>query len=120
MKTDEAVLALGALAHESRLTLFRLLVRCGPSGMPAGEIARAIGIGPTALSFHLKELDRAGLLRSWREGRFIRYAVHVEGIRSLLTYLTEDCCAGQPEICGVAWKASEDFCCVAEENDDDQ
>jgi DNA-binding transcriptional ArsR family regulator len=118
MKIQDAVNALGALAHESRLTLFRLLVRCGPSGMPAGEIAKAIGIGPTALSFHLKELDRAGLLRSWREGRFIRYAVHVAGIRSLLTYLTEDCCAGQPELCGAGWKPTEDFC--AGEVDDDQ
>ena len=68
--------------------------------MPAGEIAERIGIGPTNMSFHLKELDRAGLLRATRDGRFIRYAVDVEGMRKLLTYLTEDCCGGRPELCG--------------------
>lgn len=112
METQDAVRALAALAHESRLNLFRLLVRCGPSGMAAGDIAKAIEIGSTALSFHLKELDRAGLLRSWREGRYIRYAVRVEGVRILLTYLTEDCCGGNPELCGGGWKPVEDFCCV--------
>jgi DNA-binding transcriptional ArsR family regulator len=91
---------LGALAQEHRLKIFRLLVRQGPSGLPSSDIAEAIGIGPTGASFHLKELDRAGLIVSTRQGRFIRYAVHVDGMRQLLTYLTEDCCQGQPELCG--------------------
>ena len=99
------VRALAALAQEHRLRIFRLLVGRGPSGMPAGDIADKIGIGPTNMSFHLKELERAGLLRATRQGRYIRYAVDVEGMRKLLTYLTEDCCQGQPELCGTAFKA---------------
>lgn len=94
------VAALSALAHKHRLRIFRLLVREGPSGMPAGEIAERVGITATAMSFHLKELDHAALVTSTRHGRFVRYAVRVEGMRQLLTYLTEDCCRGQPELCG--------------------
>jgi ArsR family transcriptional regulator len=80
---DEAdiVAALAALAHQHRLRIFRLLVRAGPSGVPAGEIADDIGISATAMSFHLKELDHAGLVTSTRQGRFVRYAVRVEGMR---------------------------------------
>jgi ArsR family transcriptional regulator len=100
------VASLAALAHQHRLRIFRLLVKQGPSGMPAGEIAERIGIGPTNMSFHLKELDRAGLVRATRDGRFIRYAVDVEGMRKLLTYLTEDCCQGRPELCGEAFVAA--------------
>ena len=73
--------------------------------MPAGEIAERLGIGATNLSFHLKELDRAGLLHSTREGRFIRYAIHVDGMRELLTYLTEQCCRGRPELCGETFRS---------------
>lgn len=68
--------------------------------MPAGDIADAVGATPTAASFHLKELDRAGLIHATRAGRYVRYAIRVEGMRQLLTYLTEDCCRGQPELCG--------------------
>lgn len=100
MDESNIVVALAALAHEHRLRIFRLLVREGPSGMTAGDIASAIGASPTNASFHLKELDRAGLVRATRQGRYIRYAVHVEGMRRLLTYLTEDCCQGRPELCG--------------------
>ncbi len=95
-----AVTSLAALAHEQRLRIFRLLVREGPNGMPATEIAEAVGATPTGASFHLKELERAGLIRSARDGRYIRYAIHVEGMRQLLEYLTEDCCQGNPELCG--------------------
>jgi DNA-binding transcriptional ArsR family regulator len=102
-----AVVALAALAHEHRLRIFRLLVRQGPSGLPAGEIAGRVGISATNTSFHLKELDRAGLVRATRDGRFIRYAVHVDGMRRLLAYLTEDCCQGRPELCGAAFVTSE-------------
>ena len=104
------VRALAALAQEHRLRIFRLLVKRGPSGLPAGEIADKIGIGPTNTSFHLKELDRAGLLRATRQGRYIRYAIDVEGMRKLLTYLTEECCQGRPELCGQAFVAASKSC----------
>ena len=110
MNTTDAITSLSALAHPQRLAIFRLLVRRGPSGLPAGEIAEVVGATPTAASFHLKELDRAGLLTSTRDGRFIRYAAHFDGIRKLLTYLTEDCCQGQPELCGSAFKKGKALC----------
>ena len=100
MSEDRAVASLSALAHGNRLRIFRLLVKRGPSGLPAGEIADRVGMSATNASFHLKELDRAGLLRSTRQGRFVRYAIDVDGMRKLLTYLTEDCCQGRPELCG--------------------
>jgi len=104
------VRTLAALAQEHRLRIFRLLVKRGPSGMPAGEIAEKIGIGPTNMSFHLKELERAGLLGATRQGRYIRYAIDVEGMRKLLTYLTEECCQGRPELCGDAFVAASKLC----------
>jgi ArsR family transcriptional regulator len=110
MDERRIVASLAALAHEHRLRIFRLLVKRGPSGMPAGEIAERVGIGPTNMSFHLKELDRAGLLRATRDGRYIRYAVDVEGMRKLLTYLTEDCCERRPELCGEAFVAAAKVC----------
>jgi DNA-binding transcriptional ArsR family regulator len=113
MKEPQAVAALASLAHEHRLRIFRLLVKQGPSGLPAGEIAGRVGVGPTAASFHLKELDRAGLIRATRDGRYVRYAVHVEGMRQLLTYLTEECCQGQPELCGSTIKAAARAVCTS-------
>jgi DNA-binding transcriptional ArsR family regulator len=110
MNEEGIVAALAALAHEHRLRIFRLLVQRGPSGLPAGEIAQSVGISATNTSFHLKELDRAGLLRATRQGRYIRYAVDVEGMRRLLTYLTEDCCQGRPELCGQAFVAAAKAC----------
>lgn len=110
MEIENAVTALSALAHEQRLAVFRLLVREGPNGLPASEIAEAVGASPTSASFHLKELDRAGLIRGTRDGRFIRYAVHVEGMRQLLTYLTEDCCQGNPQLCGATIKKVRSVC----------
>ena len=91
MKDQAAIEMLSALAQEHRIRIFRLLVRAGPSGMPSSDIAEATDISPTSASFHLKELDRAGLVIATRQGRFIRYALHVEAMRKLLTYLTEDC-----------------------------
>ena len=102
MESAEALAALSALAQEHRLSVFRLLVQQGPNGLPAGEIAERIGVTPSALSFHLAQLDRAGLLSSWRVKRNIYYAVDVEGMRRLLAFLTEDCCQGRPELCGGA------------------
>lgn len=110
MKDHFAVEMLSALAHEHRLKIFRLLVRAGPSGMPSTDIAEAVGISPTGASFHLKELDRASLIVATRQGRYIRYAIQFDGMRQLLTYLTEDCCQGQPEMCGSIFKKSKAVC----------
>lgn len=110
MNEAEAVTSLAALAHPQRLRIFRLLVVEGPNGLPASEIADAVEASPTAASFHLKELDRAGLIRGTRDGRYIRYAIHVEGMRQLLTYLTEDCCQGHPELCGGSIKKARALC----------
>jgi DNA-binding transcriptional ArsR family regulator len=110
MDTRKAVTSLAALAHEQRLKIFRLLVREGPNGLAASDIAEAVGASPTAASFHLKELDRAGLIRATRDGRYVRYAVHIEGMRQLLTYLTEDCCQGNPQLCGTTIKRARSAC----------
>ena len=112
MNDKHAVTSLAALAHEQRLRIFRILVKQGINGMPAGEIAEAVNASPTAASFHLKELERAGLLHATRDGRYIRYAIHVEGMRRLLEYLTEDCCQGQPELCGSIVKNIRKICKV--------
>ena len=100
MDDRTAVTALAALAQDHRLRIFRALVREGPTGLAAGEIAQRLELAPSALSFHLAQLERAGLLRSWRVRRHIFYAVEIEGMRHLLSFLTEDCCQGQPELCG--------------------
>jgi ArsR family transcriptional regulator, arsenate/arsenite/antimonite-responsive transcriptional repressor len=110
MDEGKIIMSLAALAHEHWLRIFRLLVRIGPSGLPAGEIAETIGISATNTSSDLKELDRAGLIRPTRDGRFIRYAVLVEGMRELLTYLTEDCCRGRPDLCGSAVVSAAKVC----------
>jgi len=100
MRDKTAVAMLGALAQEHRIRIFRLLVKAGPSGVPSSEIAGSVGISATGASFHLKELERANLLIATRSGRFIRYAVHVDAMRRLIDFLTEDCCRGRPELCG--------------------
>ena len=99
MKEESALAALSALAQESRLHVFRLLVRSGAEGMSAGAIAEELSIPAATLSFHLKELVQAGLTSASRHGRSIVYSVRVEGIQELLTFLTEDCCEGRPELC---------------------
>ena len=104
MEDKEALEAFAALAQEHRLAVFRLLVREGPSGLPAGEIAARVAVPPSTLSHHLAHLERAGLLRSWRVERRIFYAVGIEGTRRLVAFLTEDCCQGHPEMCGYAMK----------------
>lgn len=101
MKEKQALSALAALAHGTRLAVFRLLVRQGPSGLPAGEVAGRLGVAAATLSFHLKELERAGLIRATRRHRHILYAVDFAGTRALLDFLTRDCCQGHPDICGV-------------------
>jgi DNA-binding transcriptional ArsR family regulator len=99
LNDKQAVTALAALAQESRLQAFRLLVRHGKKGLPAGEIAEALGVPPATLSFHLSQLAQGGLVDSLRNGRSISYFIHVEGIRALMAYLMEDCCGGKAELC---------------------
>ncbi len=96
MKIEVAVLRLAALAQESRLAVFRLLVRRGPEGMPVGEIAAKLEIPQATLSFHLKELSKAGLLKSRQEGRFVYYAPDFKAMRGVVEYLTENCCVEGP------------------------
>lgn len=100
MEIKSAVAALGALAQETRLAVFRLLIEAGPGGLPAGLIAARLEVAPATLSFHLGQLERAGLLASRRNGRQILYAADIEGTRRLMAFLTEDCCGGHPELCG--------------------
>ncbi|MGA7780057.1 MAG: metalloregulator ArsR/SmtB family transcription factor [Paraburkholderia sp.] len=99
MDTNLVVRALGALAHDSRLAIFRALVVAGPNGLPAGEIAQQLGLAPSSLSFHLKDLAHAELVIGRQEGRFIFYSANFEAMSGLIGFLTENCCAGNP--CGV-------------------
>jgi len=94
MKNQDVVAALAALAQESRLAVYRLLVKRGPEGLSVGEISERLGIPGPTLSFHLKELAQAALLTSRKESRFIYYAANFDRMNTLLAYLTENCCAG--------------------------
>jgi len=100
MESKHATEAFAALAQETRLSIFRLLVQRGPNGLHASEIAAQVGVPASTLSHHLGILERAGLLRSWRVQRQIFYATDYEGTRRLVAFLMEDCCQGRPEICG--------------------
>ncbi len=100
METSEAAAAFAALSQDTRLDLMRLLIAEGASGMPAGEIAGRLSVPSSTLSFHLAALERAGLTQSTRQGRQIIHAVRFAGLRQLLGFLTEACCAGHPELCG--------------------
>ena len=99
VKLVAAVETLSALAHDGRLSVFRLLVRSGPNGIAAGEIARDLDIQPNTLSAQLTVLSHAGLVGSRREGRSIIYSADYSRMSKLLSFLTEDCCNGNPEIC---------------------
>lgn len=99
METTAAVSALSALAHEGRLEIFRRLVRAGPDGLAAGDIARATGALPNTLSSNLAILSAAGLAASRREGRSIIYSAAFDRMRDLLAFLVEDCCAGSAQVC---------------------
>lgn len=98
--------ALGALAQETRLGIFRFLVQAGPDGVAAGQIAQAMDVPAPTMSFHLKELENAGLLTQRREGRQIFYACDYAGMRRVLEFLQRDCCQGHPEICGAPAKTA--------------
>ena len=101
LTSASAIVALAALAQESRLAVFRLLVQAGPQGMAATKIAEALAIAPSSLSFHLKELAHADLVTASKAGRSIIYAANYAGMNGLLVFLTDNCCAGAP-------------CCVSE------
>jgi DNA-binding transcriptional ArsR family regulator len=96
MENKQAVGALAALAQESRLAIFRLLVQAGPQGLAASRIAEALGMPPSSLSFHLKELSNANLIVPRQEGRFVIYAAQFDAMNALLGFLTENCCGGAP------------------------
>lgn len=107
METKIAVDALGALAHEHRLTIYRLLVEQGPQGLPAGAIAEAVGLAPSSLTFHLQNLHRAGLIVQRRESRSLIYSVDFAAMNELVGYLTENCCASSSRSCDTACKPSQ-------------
>jgi len=92
MKSRDAVRALGALAQESRLEIFRLLVRRGPTGLAAGQLSDRLGIPPATMSFHLKELSSVGLIASRRDSRSIIYSANYEQMQFLINFLLENCC----------------------------
>lgn len=96
MNSSTIVTALNALAHERRLDVFRQLVQTGPEGLTAGTLAHRLDVSPSALSFHLKDLVRAGLIQPRHEGRQIFYSARFETMNGLIAYLTENCCGGNP------------------------
>jgi len=94
MEAKQVIDALGALAHETRLAAFRLLVQRGPDGLPAGAISQALGLPPSSLTFHLQQLTRAGLITQRRSSRQLIYATDFAAMNGLMFYLTENCCGG--------------------------
>jgi DNA-binding transcriptional ArsR family regulator len=100
MKTPQAVKALAALAQDTRLAIYRMLVQQGPKGLAAGTIAERLDIPGTTLSFHLKELTSAGMVESRHDGRFVFYSANYEQMNGLLGYLTENCCQGESCVTG--------------------
>jgi DNA-binding transcriptional ArsR family regulator len=102
MRTPQVIEALGALAHEHRLAIFRLLIERGPEGLPAGRIADRVGLVPSSLTFHLQNLQRAGLIAQRRESRQLFYSADFAAMNALVSYLTENCCAESGAECAVS------------------
>lgn len=100
METKTAVTAFSALSQEVRLDVLKRLVRAGPAGIAAGALAESAGVAAPTMSFHLKELLGAGLVRSRKEGRSVLYAADYGGLRALVDFLLADCCQGDPRLCG--------------------
>ncbi|HJV73586.1 MAG TPA: metalloregulator ArsR/SmtB family transcription factor [Noviherbaspirillum sp.] len=96
MEINNVISALSALSQESRLAIFRLLVQAGPQGIVASKIGEQLGIPPSSLSFHLKELTHAGMITSKQDGRFVIYAANFNTMNALVAFLTENCCSGNP------------------------
>jgi ArsR family transcriptional regulator, arsenate/arsenite/antimonite-responsive transcriptional repressor len=99
MKTPAVIGALGALAHEHRLAIYRLLVQRGPEGLPAGAIGERVGLVPSSLTFHLQNLQRAGLIAQRRESRQLIYSADFVVMNGLVGYLTENCCGNSGAVC---------------------
>jgi ArsR family transcriptional regulator, arsenate/arsenite/antimonite-responsive transcriptional repressor len=99
MQTAQVINALGALAHEHRLAIFRLLVERGPAGLPAGKIAERVGLVPSSLTFHLQNLQRAGLIAQRRESRQLIYSADFDAMTALIGYLTDNCCVESAAEC---------------------
>lgn len=108
MEERQAISAFAALSQETRLRIVRMLVKAGPLGMAAGAIAEEAEVGASNVSFHLKDLEHAGMVTSRREARSIIYSANYETLSSLVQFLMKDCCAGHPEICAPALKPD---CC---------
>lgn len=106
MELALASTAFQALAHETRLRAFRLIVESGADGIAAGEIARALGVPASTLSTHLSLLERAELISSTRRHRSILYAVDAAGVQDVIDFLTRDCCGGAPELCGFGFSSA--------------
>lgn len=106
METKQVLSALSALAQESRLAVFRLLVQRGPEGMAATRIAEQLAISPSSLSFHLKELTHAGLITPRQHGRFLIYTAHFTTMHDLVAFLTDNCCGGAPCEVGAACESA--------------
>jgi DNA-binding transcriptional ArsR family regulator len=99
MEIETAIKRLSAIAQEARLEVFRLLVKAGPEGMAAGDVARELSVAANTMSAQLLILSNAGLVRARRKGRSMIYAVNYEAMKDLLVFLTEDCCGGRAEMC---------------------
>jgi DNA-binding transcriptional ArsR family regulator len=111
MKSKAATDSLSALGHEGRLAVFKMLVKAGPEGLAAGEIARKLDVPPNSLSANLNILSNAGLVESRRDGRSIVYSAQYDQMTKLLGYLMEDCCNGSPEICAPLVKITQRAAC---------
>jgi DNA-binding transcriptional ArsR family regulator len=110
MDTKDALAGLSALAHDGRLAVFRLLIKTGPKGLAAGDIARKLDTQPNTMSAQLLVLSNAGLISARREGRSIIYAADFDRMSELLQFLTKDCCGGRPEICEPLNAAVAQYC----------
>lgn len=112
MEIKDAVSALAALAQETRLSIFRLLIEAGPDGMAAGRIGEALKVPGATLSFHLKDLARTGLVSARQDKQFIYYAVDFERMAELMTFLTQNCCQGMPQKCLTVVESALGSCCT--------
>lgn len=101
MESKQVVTALAALAQPTRLEAYRLLVACGPAGMAAGQIAEKLNASAATMSFHFKTLSHAGLIESRQDGRFVYYSANFEVMNGMVSYLTENCCGGNPAACNL-------------------
>ncbi|TCL62692.1 metalloregulator ArsR/SmtB family transcription factor [Rhizobium sp. BK251] len=118
MEERQALMSFAALSQETRLAVVRTLVVAGPDGMAAGAIAEKMGVSPSNISFHLKELERAGLIAQRRESRSIVYSADYEALSGLVTFLMHECCAGHPRVLGQA--EAEAACCSGETREENK